>query len=303
MSVSKQQLLETITTISKLILLSFKPIGTKIAIREHKLVVCDPINTKYYINSTITQGIDRCWNNDSREDMYVLNHVIVNFIELYVQPYKSKDPIIYENLIKLSKYLCVGLKRLQRTYGSCNVSLVLQYYVNVLMTVISETYCNDMLFNLSKNHDNDETQAPTIDRKTLEYSTMLDIDKITNFWSDEEIKSIADQFGKCFKEHNEKESDLFNLNDMFDNSIQTIFPQQLSSTSSSSGLSQTSSSGLSSQTLSQTFSNSLDDIKLPVPKNKTSALINGYLVGIEKILELMDDKFSALLDKSVNGTK
>ena len=51
MSVSKQQLLETITTISKLILLSFKPIDTKIAIRDHKLVLCDPINNKYYINS------------------------------------------------------------------------------------------------------------------------------------------------------------------------------------------------------------------------------------------------------------
>ncbi len=297
MSVLKQQLLETITTISKLILLSFKPIDTKVAIRDHKLVLCDPINNKYFINSTITQSIDRYWNNDSREDIYVLNHVIVNFIELYIQPYKNRDSVIYDQLLKLTKYLCVGLKRLQRTYGPCNVSLVIQYYINILTSVTDNTYSNDMLFTLQKNNieTNDDNTKP------LDYSTMLDTDKITNFWSDQEIKSIADQFSKCFKDPkdlHEREPDIFGFGLAFgddqSNSLNctptssngTPFPVQFNS--------------IPTTTINYA---TFDDCKLPIPKNKSNALINGYLVGIEKILELMDDKFTTLLDKSVNGSK
>ena len=55
MSIDKQQILETITTISKLISLSFKPIGTKISIRDHKLVLCETNKTDTFFAIPFSQ--------------------------------------------------------------------------------------------------------------------------------------------------------------------------------------------------------------------------------------------------------
>ena len=111
-----------------------------------------------------------------------------------------------------------------------------------------------------------------MDDGALSYSTIIDTDKITNFWSDDEIKSIAEQFSKCFKDINELES-----NDTEDENQSTT-----SNTSDNT--------------------HNINSI-LPIPRNKLNPMVSGYLVGIEKILDLMDQRFIAMLDKSVNGSK
>ena len=47
MSTDKHQVLETITAVSRLISLAFKKSGTKIAIRDHRVILCDPTNDKF----------------------------------------------------------------------------------------------------------------------------------------------------------------------------------------------------------------------------------------------------------------
>src|SRR5579872_5271659 len=139
---NNHQILEPITSIGRLITLSFKSIGTKIAFRSHNVVLCDS-NAFYH-------GADRYMYGASRNDMYVLNHVIYNFINLYVLPYKNEDYEIYRGLINLTKYLCVSLKRLQHVYKSGNVVLTLQYIIIVLHAIIDDTFYPEILYNLDR---------------------------------------------------------------------------------------------------------------------------------------------------------
>src|SRR5271169_484661 len=121
MSTDKNQILEPITAVSRLIILAFKPKTTKVAIRDHNVVLCEPNSDSYYGIKIPFQAVDRYWNGDSREDIFVLNHVICNFITWYIIPNKEgKDKTIYNGLINLAKYLRVSLRELQKTYKEGN---------------------------------------------------------------------------------------------------------------------------------------------------------------------------------------
>lgn len=275
MSSSKQQVLETISSISKIIMLTFKPIGTKIAIRNHTIVLCDSDLDengiwKSYMGVNLTlQGIERYWNGDSRDDLYVLNHVLTNFIELYVMSHTG-DQDMYNRLVKMCQYICCGLKRLQETYIEGNVVAVLQYYINVLQAVINNTYNKNMLYSTNhldphnkKRSNNDE------EKDNMEYSSIFDKNKIKNFWSNDELKSIITQFDKCFKSNIDDDP---NDDAVFNENHETDHTKYIES-------------------------------GLPIPKNPLNALVSGYLVGIQKIITTMDNRFINMLDKSVKGKK
>lgn len=284
MSSTKQQILEPITAISRLVLLSFYPVGTKIAIRDHKIVICPNTNKSYlkdfYLNESIVQGIDRFMNGDSRDDMYILNQVILNFIEWYVIEYKEKDKKIYKHLLSLIKYLVVGLRKLQLTYKTGNVVLTLQYFINVLLSIINDTYDESMLYLFM----NDEID---LDGDLIKYSTIFDTDKLRLFWTSTEIMSICSQFDKCFILDEEIETS-------FDIESKLLFDDDKS----------TSYKSTSSVVSDSTFKKlKLVGIDLPVPRKKKNAIVKGTLVGINSILNTMDTKFTTIIQKSVRGTK
>jgi hypothetical protein len=327
MSADKQQILETITAVSRLITLSFKPKDTKIAIRDHKLVLCEPESQTLY-GFKIAQGIERYWNRDSREDIYVLNHVICNFIEWYVMFYKKEDPEIYKGLINITKYLCVSLRNLQRTYRSGNVVGTLQYYIIVLTAVIDDSFHPDMLYSLvldgqiNFNEDNDDVM----------YSTIFDIDKFKNFWKKDELKSLCSQFDKCFKMPDEPELSVFNEDSESDikgkkeNTSTSKISNQLSQTSPQSkecpkdidieniyepkreSKREPSESTNTRRKLSESSeSNQQDNNRkinkvYPVPRNQNNVIVQGHLVGITNILNMMDKRFTSMLNQSVKGT-
>ena len=175
---SKEQILETITTISKMILITFKHLDTKIAIRNHTLIFSEPMDNLYILTNHLPQSIDkflgqsvdRFMNGDSREDIFLLNKVISRFILWYVLPYKEKEKDVYKSLINMSKYLCFGLEKLQETYKTGNVVGNLQYYIMVLLSVINETFIPEMLLGNSSIEDE------------VMYSTMFDVDKFKDFF-------------------------------------------------------------------------------------------------------------------------
>lgn len=269
MSNEKHQILETISAISRLITLAFKPIGTKIAIRCHKLVLCEPTLKGAFINTGLSQSIDRYWNGDSRKDISVLNHVIRNFIDWYILPNKDNEKI-YLGMIQIAKYLCVGLIRLQYTYRSDkgNVAFALQYYINILVAIIEERFYPGMLYNPNSKDNNSILDANFENKEDpMIYSTIFDVNKFKNIWNDEELTTLCDQFGKCFKEYNISESEQNEQKDI--SNLQTYC--------------------------------GYTNFTLPIPRNKYEPLVDGHLTGLSKMLDRMDKKFIGMLNQSVKG--
>jgi len=303
-SSDKEQILETITAVSRLITLAFKPAGTKIAIRNHNIVLCEPSDNNYY-GIKFAQGLDRYWNGDSREDIYVINHVICNFIDWYIIPTKNEDPDVHKGLINLTKYLCVGLRELQKTYRKGTVVGTIQYYINVLLAVIDGTFKSWMLYNhsttgrksfLDENNTDDDT--------SVIYSTIFDIDKFKNFWTKTEIKSLCSQFDQCFKMPDEPDNIVFREND------EKMEVTEITEDDVKSNNSETKEINTKDDTKHNKMGKTekIDDKskenyrKLPVPRNQTNVLVKGHLVGITDILNIMDKRFSTMLNQSIKSS-
>jgi len=280
MSSNKYQVLETITAVARIITLIFKPRGTKIAIRDHNIVLCEPNPSKFY-GLKIAQGLDRYINGDSREDIYVLNRVICNFIELYIIPSKLQNTLdMYQHYINLAQYLRLGLIALQETYKSGTVVGTLQYFIIVLTSIIDNTYYPEMLYNRTitrkKSFLDDSSSQDTQDSNSdnVIYSTIFDIDKFKNFWSQEEIISLCSQLESCFKNPSKK-SERRNSNisenscDINDENYETILDE---------------------------------DNKYATPKSLSNLLVQGYLLSINNILDTMDKRFTMILEQSVKGS-
>ena len=190
----KNQILEPIATLSKIIMLCFKQSGSKISIRDHTIVICD-VSRNYFGIKLIPQGIDRYLNSDSRNDLYVLNHVMHNFINWYVIPYKENKRL-YNDLRNLAKYACVGFKKLQETYKDGNVVTTLQYYILILMSIANETFHHDMLYSgllCSKVSYLDENYTEN-EKNNLVYSTILNVSRITSgIWEEDELHKICEK--------------------------------------------------------------------------------------------------------------
>lgn len=211
MATDKNQILEPITAIARLIMLAFKPENTKIAIRDHNVVLCENKVESYY-GFKIPQAVDRYMNGDSRDDIFILNHVICNFITWYILPNKTKDREIYDCLIKLAKYLRVSLKKLQHTYKTGNVVGTLQYYINVLTDVIEDKFQLNRLYSLTppkRSSFLDEISESQFDSQDLMYSTILDVNKFKQFWERDEVKKLCEQFDNCFRCPGEPDSAVF----------------------------------------------------------------------------------------------
>jgi len=266
---SKEQILETITAISKLILITFKHKDTKIAIRNHTLIFSEPMDNlniltnhlPQSIDKFIGQSVDRFINGDSREDIFLLNKVISRFILWYVIPYKEKDGDVYKYLINMSKYLCFGLEKLQETYKTGNVVGNLQYYILVLISVVNETFIPEMLIN----HINDSS----IDNELI-YSTIFDVDKFKEFWLKEELKSLIKQFDECFKNIDEPDNIIFEKM----SKININEDKQLSS---------------------------LTKIFKIIPKKINNVIVSNHIDNITHILKIMDKKFIGMLDHSMKN--
>ena len=327
MSVDKQQILETITAVSRLITLVFKSKGTKIAIRDHNVVLCEPQTNAYY-GIKIPQSVDRYWNGDSREDIYILNPIICNFINWYIIPYKTINPDIYRGLINMAKYLRVGLKELQITYKSGTAVGTLQYYIIVLTAVIEDKFFPEMLYNAPSSGRKSFLDEDNDEAKDLIYSTIFDVNKFKTFWSHEELKSLADQFEKCFKNSGEVDTIVFKntILDIDENNI-TISHQNnphaaLKESQITDFVSQDESlldlgggviqeiSKVQRKELKPRPSESMNRGPIcaassmnswPVPKSLGNVIVQGHLVGISNILDIMDKKFTSMLNQSVKG--
>lgn len=207
---SKQQYLDPVCSCSRIILLCFYPKGTKLRIIDNKLELV--VNNYYEL-------IWRKWNNDSRDDMYVLSRTIIRFIELYLLPYQQnkKQKFYNENyelskecydlLQKFTSYVIKGLSIIEETYGENNAVFTLQFYSNLLKAGLNNTYNQELI--------------PAHLYKNLT-DNLLDVEKIKNLWTEKDIICLCNHFNDCF--NSSASNDEINLK-ASKNAIETILSE------------------------------------------------------------------------------
>lgn len=158
-------LLDPLTVIIKLAILSNKPVGTKLLIKNNIIYLQEP---------GLFQGICRIIYNSNKTDLQFM----YNPIQIACSFFLSKESLKKSPRIKnLFIYAQNGLKKLMETYkNSSIIFLCLNYYYAIITNYVEEKY-NDTLFYK--------------DTMTCYYSTEL-IDQLTERWSQEKIKVVLD---------------------------------------------------------------------------------------------------------------
>lgn len=179
-----KQLLDPIGSMCKLIGLYFCDLNTKISIHNNILLIQKPSNY---------QPIVRKINSDTRENVSELLYIIIRLIKWYLLDPKNKNTNENwikinksEEIINLLKYLCISLKKLQETYEYGNVTLSIQFYINLIED--------------SLNNNFNENKLPKYD---IDSDTLLDYNKLKNFWDYSKIKRISEAYTNCFQISND----------------------------------------------------------------------------------------------------
>lgn len=90
---------------------------------------------------------------------------------------------------KLSRYMCVGLSKLQETYELGNVVYSLQYYINLIYDALDGRYSAKRL--------------PKCIAES-ELKNLLDYNKIKNLWNYKKVYEICELYDKCFEAQNDQ---------------------------------------------------------------------------------------------------
>jgi len=123
-------ILEPLQVMVQLALLSFSPIGTKISINNNILTLQFP---------TISQGIKRWYNGDSKNDLYYLFHAVRRFYKWYY----NQNTILFTFILTLAKK---GIESLINTYkhieNDSTIHILIMYKA-LLETkeVLKDDYC------------------------------------------------------------------------------------------------------------------------------------------------------------------
>lgn len=180
----KKQLLDPFGTLCKLISLNFSELNTKISIHNHILSLQKPYGYQFVV---------RMINGDGRENISELFYAIVRIIKWYLVadiPNNSEEnwvAIAKNNEIKrLVQYVCMALRKLQETYEFGNVVLAIQFYINILEDAINGNFDDNKLPKYIMDLD-------------CEYETLIDYDKLRNFWEYKKLKRICELYDECYK--------------------------------------------------------------------------------------------------------
>jgi hypothetical protein len=158
-------LLDPLSVIVKLAILSNKPIGTKILIQN---------NVIHFQEPGMFQSIVRLFYNTNKTDLQYM----YNPIQIACSTFLTKEGIQKNPRIKqLFVFAQNGLKNLIETYKNCSIiSHCLHYYSAIITNYVEQKY-NDSIFNK--------------DGMTIYYTKEL-IEHLNEQWSHEKIKVVLD---------------------------------------------------------------------------------------------------------------
>lgn len=194
-----RQLLDPIGAVCKLVALNFCDNNTKISIHNHVITFQEP--DKF-------QGFIRSCFGDGRENISELYYVIINLILWFLieddicgdlNELTNNSQIRQSDEIKrMVGYLCDAFSRLQMlTYQYGNVTLALQYYIDILTDALEDKFTERKIPKHLKNQ-----------HKTN--NNLLDIEKLKNLWDLKDVKRICELYDNCFNllesDHEDNES-------------------------------------------------------------------------------------------------
>lgn len=212
----KKQLLDPLCTLTSIIELLFRPIGTKFGIYNHSIIM-NVISEQQVSSWQNIQSYKRYWYNDSRENVSKLGIVVKRLIEWYIMPTwdlvnnkfdtvnnKSRISIggkknlessiqinstdmteimqLWKCLNELTLYFCLALETLIETYKDGNVIWTIQNFIN--------------LINDSKKGCYDVNKIPKI--IIAEDENIINFDKIKSLWTLKSLYEINELYGKCY---------------------------------------------------------------------------------------------------------
>jgi len=162
---SKSYILDPLSVIIKLAILSFSPIGTKINISKN-CILLQQVGA--------FQSFVRFLQKNNKNDI----QYIYNPIELACEHFLGDDMLQeFPNITKLFESAINGLKRLIETYSKSPVIILcLNYYINLITNFIGNSY-NDELFK--------------IDNMTLYYEQKL-LDKLSQRWTEDKLQLVLE---------------------------------------------------------------------------------------------------------------
>jgi hypothetical protein len=158
-------LLDPLSVIIKLAILSNKPVGTKLLIQN---------NVIYFQEPGIFQSFVRMIYNSNKTDLQYM----YNPIQIACSFFLTKESIQKIPRIK-DLFVCAqnGLKKLIDTYKNCSIiSLCLNYYYVIITNHVEQKY-NDFIFNR--------------DSMSIFYTKEM-IEKLNEQWIQEKIKIVLD---------------------------------------------------------------------------------------------------------------
>ena len=161
----KSFILDPLSVIIKLAILSNKQVGTKLLIKN---------NVIYFQDPGPFQALCRVIYKSNKTDLqYIYNPINIACLHFLSKPFVDRNSRI-KNL-----FLCAqnGLKRLIETYKSCSIiTITLNYYFVLLTNHINQTY-NDSMF---------------VKDSFTNYYTPNVIELLNKQWTDEKIKVVLD---------------------------------------------------------------------------------------------------------------
>lgn len=179
----KIYILDPLSVIVKLAILSNKSVGTKLLIQN---------NVIYFQEPGPFQGLCRMIYKSNKTDLqFMYNPINTACLHFLSKSFIEKTPRI-KNL-----FVCAqnGLKKLIETYKTCSIiTLTLNYYYALLTNHINQTYNENMFVK---------------DNFTC-YYTQDTCDRLNKQWSDEKIKVILDIISFLLK-HNENPNNVKSL--------------------------------------------------------------------------------------------
>ena len=183
----KNSIIEPLICLTRLAILDFKPVGTKISIFNNKISYNEP---------NILQGAVRWSNGDARDDLHNV------FLPL------TKAPIWYDvnksDIQNIFKFAIRGLEKLKRSYSrNSTINHSIQYYITCLRDsiIINEQNGNG---NGNRNNDNENGESRRSRRSRNENSQTNTnasaseaddehntiFNKLKGIWNDREISII-----------------------------------------------------------------------------------------------------------------
>jgi len=161
----KTFILDPLSVIVKLAILSNKPVGTKLLIQN---------NVIYFQEPGPFQSLCRMVYKSNKTDLqYIYNSINIACLHFLSKSFVEKTPRI-KNLFLCAQH---GLKKLIETYKSCSIiTITLNYYYILLSNHIQQTYNENMFIR---------------DNFTNYYTSNI-IDLLNKQWTDEKIKIVLD---------------------------------------------------------------------------------------------------------------